>query len=95
MKVKLDFLNGFWGLMAKIGINLAKLTPLYIFLIIAYGENFLPSPLSNFTRNTRITINNVLVGVFPKDALQNNKYNNKSNEKVIEETENNYGGGKK
>lgn len=95
MKLKLNFLNGFGGLLRNIGINLAKLTPVYIVLLIAYGDRFLPQPLGDVSRNTRTTINNVFMGAIPKDVLKNNKYNNKTSDKVIEETEKNYGGSKK
>ncbi|BAQ65728.1 hypothetical protein GM3709_2493 [Geminocystis sp. NIES-3709] len=56
-------------------------------LLIAYGDRFLPSPLSDFSANTRNTINKVLVGSFNEDVLENNKYNNKKTDKVIKEVE--------
>ncbi len=88
--VRLKFFNGFWGLTKKFGLGLVKLAPVYVLVFIAYGDAFLPSPLSDASFKTRTTINSLLVGKFPKDVLKNEKYNNKRIDKVIEETENGY-----
>jgi len=87
MNVNIKFFNGFGGLLKNIGIKLVQLFPVYMIVFIAYGDKFLPSPLSNFSANTRNTINSVLVGAFKDDILENNKYNNKKTDKVIEEVE--------
>ena len=87
MNLNIKALNGFWGLLGNIGLKLVQLFPVYLIVFIAYGDRFLPSPLSNFSYNTRNTINRVLVGSFNKDMLENNKYNNKRTDKVIEEVE--------
>jgi hypothetical protein len=89
--IRLKFLNGFWGLTKKFGLRLVQLSPVYILVFIAYGDAFLPSPLSDASLKTRTTINNLLLGKFPKDILENDKYNNKRTDKVIEETEEGYG----
>ncbi|MDJ0734140.1 MAG: hypothetical protein QNJ47_08680 [Nostocaceae cyanobacterium] len=34
-------------------------------IFIGFGDSFLPQPLSSASRNTRTTINNLLVGIFP------------------------------
>lgn len=87
MKINIKILNGFWSLLGSIVIKLLQLFPLYIIIFIAYGDKFLPSPLSDFSTNTRNTINKVLVGSFNEDALKNNKYNNKKIDKLIEDVE--------
>ncbi|MGI0482489.1 hypothetical protein ACN4EE_17110 [Geminocystis sp. CENA526] len=87
MNVNIKFFNGFGGLLKNIGIKLVQLFPVYMIVFIAYGDKFLPSPLNNFSANTRNTINSVLVGAFRDDILENNKYNNKKTDKVIEEVE--------
>lgn len=83
----MKFLNGFGGLLKKIGIKLIQFFPLYMLIFIAYGDKFLPSPLNDFSANTRNTINGILVGAFNGDMLENSKYNNKKSDKAIEELE--------
>jgi hypothetical protein len=87
MKVNLKFLNGFGGLLSNIGIKLVQFFPLYMLIFIAYGDKFLPSPLSDFSANTRNTVNGILMGTLNEDMLENNKYNNKKTDKIIEEME--------
>lgn len=87
MNINLKFLNGFGGLLKKIGIKLIQFFPLYMLIFIAYGDKFLPSPLNDFSANTRNTINGILVGAFNGDMLENSKYNNKKSDKAIEELE--------
>lgn len=87
MNVNIKFFNGFGGLLKNIGIKLVQLFPVYMIVFIAYGDKFLPSPLSNFSANTRNTINSVLVGAFRDDILENNKYNNKKSDEVLKEVE--------
>lgn len=84
---EIKFLNGFWGLSQNIFLKLAKLTPVYIIIFVAYGDSFLPKPLSTASYKTRTTINNVLLGSFKDkivDSLENNKYDNKSSDKILE-----------
>lgn len=88
MGLNLKFLNGFGGLTRKILIKLTQLTPLYVLIFIAYGDSFLPPPLSNASYVTRTKIYSILTNVAPEDTLKNDKYNNKQIEKVIKETEN-------
>ncbi|WP_373478857.1 hypothetical protein [Geminocystis sp.] len=82
----IQFLNGFGGLLGKLAILLGKFFPIYILIFIAYGDSFLPSPLSDLSYNTRTKINEVLLGSVNTDKLKNNKYNNKKNDKVVEDT---------
>jgi hypothetical protein len=87
MNVNIKFLNGFGGLLKNIGIKLIQFFPLYMLIFIAYGDKFLPSPLNDFSANTRNTINGILVGSFNEDMLDNNKYNNRKSDKIMEEVE--------
>lgn len=88
MNFNIKFLNDFGGLLGKIVLMLTKFFPIYIVLFIAYGDRFLPSPLSDFSINTRNTINGALLGSSGDSNLKNDKYNNKKNDKIIEEVEN-------
>lgn len=87
MNINLKFLDGFGGLLKYIGIKLIQFFPIYALIFIAYGDKFLPPPLSDFSVNTRNTVNGILVGSFDKDMLQNNQYNNKKSDKVLKELE--------
>lgn len=87
MNFNIKFLNGFWSLLVKTTLILSKFLPIYIVLFIAYGDRFLPSPLSDFSFNTRNTINRALVGSFDENKLKNSKYNNKKSDKIIEEVD--------
>lgn len=87
MGLNLKFLNGFGSLMGGIGLGLVKLSPIYILIFVAYGDRFLPSPLKQWSYNTRETINGVLVGSFNQDMLKNSKYNNKKTDEIIKEIE--------
>ncbi|WP_017292380.1 hypothetical protein [Geminocystis herdmanii] len=87
MNVNIKFLNGFGGLLKNISIKLVQFFPVYMIVFVAYGDKFLPSPLSDFSANTRNTINGTLMGAFNEDMLQNDKYNNKKSDKVLEELE--------
>jgi hypothetical protein len=87
MNVNIKFLNGFGGLLKNTGIKLIQFFPLYMLVFIAYGDKFLPSPLNNFSTNTRNTINGILTGSFNGQMLENNKYNNQKTDKIMEEVE--------
>ncbi len=87
---KIPVLNGLGGLLGKIGIKLAQLTPIYIFILIAWGDKFLPYPLSKASYYTRNSINNVLTGFIKEDTLKNNKYNNQKTDEIIKQTEQEY-----
>lgn len=85
--LNLKFLNGFGSLMGGMALRLLKLSPVYVIVFVAYGDKFLPSPLSQWSYNTRTTINSVLVGSFNEDILQNDKYNNKKSDEVLKQLE--------
>lgn len=90
MKLNLKFLHGFWGLLGNISQKLVKFIPLYILVFIAYGDSFLPEPLADASYQTRTRINNVLKGAFIEkvmDNLENENYNNKRLDKIIDEVE--------
>jgi hypothetical protein len=87
MNFNIKFLNGFGGLLGKIALMLTKFLPIYIVVFIAYGDRFLPSPLSDFSTNTRNAINGALLGSSGDSNLKNDKYNNKKSDKIIEEVE--------
>lgn len=89
MKIDMNvkFLNGFGSLMGGMALRLLKFFPIYIIIFIAYGDKFLPRPLSQWSYNTRSTINSVLVGSFNEDILQNNKYNNRKSDEVLRQLE--------
>jgi hypothetical protein len=93
--MSINFFNGFWGLLKRTSVRLTQLIPLYILVFIAYGDAFLPQPLSDASHITRTKINNFLRGAFLEDVLENNKYNNTRNEQLIKNTETEYLGGKK
>lgn len=95
MRLNIKFFHGFWALVRKIGIKMTQLTPLYILVFIAYGDLFLPKPLSNVSYNTRTTIIKFLTGAVSEDTIKNDKYNNKKIDQVIEETEKQYKGSEK
>lgn len=95
MGLNLKFFNGFGGLVKKIGLKLTQLSPLYILIFIAYGDNFLPKPLSDASFATRNTINRILTGLINDDMLENTKYDHKKTDQVIEKTEKDYLDGKK
>ena len=40
-------------------------------IFITMGDRFLPQPLSDASRNTRVSINKTLVGLFPKKKFRN------------------------
>lgn len=84
---KLGFLNGFGGLASKFGMGLLKFLPIYIIGFVAWGDRILPSPLSDWSLNTRSSINQILVGKFPSGIMENEKYNNKKTDKIIEKME--------
>jgi len=92
MKVNFDlkFLHGFWGLLGNISSKLLLFSPVYILIFIAYGDSFLPDPLGNASYQVRTKINNVLTGSFiesVEENLENDKYNNDRNDKIIEQVE--------
>jgi len=86
--LNLKFFNGFGSLLGGMAIRLVKFFPVYVIIFIAYGDKFLPSPLNQWSYNTRTTINSVLVGSFNENILQNNKYNNKKSDEIIKQIEN-------
>jgi hypothetical protein len=45
--------------------NLLTLAFILTLLFISIGDRILPSPLNDASRNTRVSINNFLVGLFP------------------------------
>lgn len=87
MGMNLKFLNGFGSFMGGMGLRLLQFFPIYMIIFIAYGDKFLPSPLNQWSYNTRTTINSVLVGSFNQDMLKNNKYNNKKSDEVLKQFE--------
>ncbi len=85
MKIKL--LNGSGSLIRSIFVRLFQLLPVFLIVAIAYGDKFLPYPLNSWSYQTRTKINNALVGSFDEDVLENNKYNNKKTDEIIEQVE--------
>ena len=73
-----DALGSFFGLFLK-------LFPVIAVIFISTGDKFLPSPLSDYSLQTRTNINNFLLGLFPKDV--DNRYNNKKNDEIIKQME--------
>lgn len=71
---------------------LLKLSPIIIVIFIAVGDKFLPRPLSDYSLQTRTSINKFLEGLFPEDI--DSPYDNTRNEKVIEEMEKGRGNNK-
>jgi hypothetical protein len=72
--------------------NKGNFTVLLIFILIfiGFGDSFLPKPLSTASFQTRSTINNLLVGVFPTWEPKVNP--NRRTEEAVEQLKN---GGKK
>jgi hypothetical protein len=95
MSVNFKFFCGLGGLIKKIGIKLTQLVPLYILVFIAYGDAFLPQPLSDASYNTRTNITKILTSLNPPSILNNNKYNHRKSDKLIKETEEKYIEGEK
>ena len=96
LNLNIKFLNGFWSLLSNICFKLSQFIPLYILVFIAYGDLFLPKPLSNASYYTRTKINNVLLGSFMEkvvENLENEKYNNKKLDKVTNQLENKWKNG--
>lgn len=87
MNFKIKFLSGFWGMLGNFSLTLCKFIPVYIIVFIAYGDRFLPSPLSDASFNIRNGVNQALVGSLNKDSFKNDKYNNKKHDKIIEEVQ--------
>ncbi|BAQ60680.1 hypothetical protein GM3708_1086 [Geminocystis sp. NIES-3708] len=87
MNFNIRFLNGFWGLLGRFSSIFGKFIPVYIIVFIAYGDRFLPSPLSDFSFQIRTSINQTLVGSLNKDTFKNDKYNNKKSDEVIKQIE--------
>ncbi|HIK36402.1 MAG: hypothetical protein NZ901_07395 [Geminocystis sp.] len=83
--LNLSFLNGFGSLMRALGVALMKFGPVYFLIFIAYGDKFLPSPLKQWSYNTRTTINSVLIGSVNLEGLRNTKYNNKRSDQIVDE----------
>lgn len=48
-----------------------KILPLVVLIFIALGDRFLPQPLSGYSFQTRTSINQFIVGLFPKKDLKN------------------------
>ena len=86
--MKPNQLNGTGNLVRNITIKLIQFFPVYGIIFIAYGDRFLPPPMSNWSYTSRTSINQILLGSFPTDAIKNNKYNNKKSDQLIEEVEN-------
>ncbi len=56
-------------------------------LFVGMGDNFLPEPLSNVSSNTRSSVNQFLMGLFPdKEPINANE----RTEKVIDKLEEKY-----
>ncbi|NES85617.1 MAG: hypothetical protein F6K10_31760 [Moorea sp. SIO2B7] len=53
-------------------------------IFITMGDQFLPQPLSDLSRNTRVSINKMLIGLFPKKEFKNP---NKRTEDAVEQLE--------
>ncbi len=89
MKTGLNFkfLNDFGNLMGGMALRLLKFFPVYIIIFVAYGDRFLPRPLNQWSYNTRTSINSILVGSFNQNILQNDKYNNKKSDEVLNQLE--------
>ncbi|MBW4507416.1 MAG: hypothetical protein KME64_13015 [Scytonematopsis contorta HA4267-MV1] len=59
---------------------------LIVFLVfVGFGDSFLPKPLSTASYNTRTTINNFAIGLFPTWKPKVNP--DERTEKAIEDTE--------
>lgn len=86
--IKPNLLNGAGSLFKSVVIKLVQFFPVYGIIFIAYGDRFLPPPMSNWSYTSRTSINQILLGSFPGDAIKNNKYNNKKSDKLIEDLEN-------
>jgi len=71
-----------------------NITPILIVLtliFIAVGDRFLPKPLSTASFQTRTSVNNFLVGLFPTRRPRNP---NERTEKALEQQEQEAGQGK-
>ena len=93
--MKTNFFNGFWRLLRKIGLRFSQLSPLYVLVFIAYGDAFLPEPLSDASHSTRTKINEILRGSFIKGFLENDKYDNSKSDELIDQIEQEYQDGTK
>ena len=87
MIMKLNIFNGAGSLIKTTIIRLIQFFPVYGLIFVAYGDRFLPYPLNSWSYNTRTTINQIMLGSFPDDKLENNKYNNKKSDQLIEDIE--------
>ncbi|WP_460200087.1 hypothetical protein [Scytonema sp. NUACC21] len=59
---------------------------LILFLVfVGFGDSFLPKPLSSASLNTRTTLNNWMIGLFPTWQPKTNPH--QRTQKAIEETE--------
>ena len=85
--IKPNLFNSAGSFVRSITVRLIQFFPVYGIIFIAYGDRFLPPPMSQWSYTSRTTINQILLGSFPEDALQNYKYNNKKGDKLIEEIE--------
>jgi hypothetical protein len=64
------------------------LTSLFIFglFFIAVGDRFLPQPLSDISRNSRVSINNAMIGLFPKSrTVEKIEQREKETQKLLEQ----------
>lgn len=59
-------------------------------LFIGWGDNFLPKPLSNYSRNTRHKIEQFLIGSFPETEDAKNLSGQTQNQERIQEIENQF-----
>ncbi len=85
--MKQNVLNGIGGVVRNVSIKFVQFIPLYILVFILWGDRFLPQPFNGWSYNTRNSLNNVLISSFNLDKLENDKYNNQKNDKLIEEIE--------
>lgn len=66
--------------------NLTALT-IVVLLFIGFGDSFLPKPFSDYSFQTRSTINGFVIGLFPKWRPKVNP--NQRTEKQLEDMQNN------
>ncbi|AUC59693.1 hypothetical protein AA637_00415 [Cyanobacterium sp. HL-69] len=64
---------------------LLRTSPLLLIVFIAFGDQFLPEPLSKTSYHLRTSITSALSIEEKSDVLDNSKYNNRRGDKIVEE----------
>lgn len=64
---------------------LLKTSPFLVVIFIGFGDQFLPAPLNKTSYNLRTSITKALSIEEDSEVLENNKYNNKRTDKILEE----------